>query len=148
MFEFIPDADQLSRVFSQAAAPAFFLGAVTGLVSILTSKLTSLMAELRSRDGKPDLNSLDLLRRAQLLHSAINFALASGMSTALLLLLLFAGGFYRIQHLYGAGILFGIATALVAGSLFQFYREIRIGLQEFRRLIPFKREEDRSSRNP
>ena len=80
------------------------------------------------------------------LHSAINFAPASGMSTALLLL--FAGGFYRIQHLYGAGLLFGIATALVGGSLFQFYREIRIGLQELRRPMPFKNEEDGSSRKP
>jgi hypothetical protein len=38
--------------------------------------------------------------------------------------------FFRLQHVYGAGILFALAVALLGGSLFRFSQEVRIGLSE------------------
>jgi hypothetical protein len=35
MLDFIPDAERLSQIFSQAIAPTFFLGAVAAFVSLM-----------------------------------------------------------------------------------------------------------------
>ena len=42
----------------------------------------------------------------------------------------FGSAFFRLQHIYGAGILFALAVALLGGSLFRFSQEVRIGLNE------------------
>jgi hypothetical protein len=54
-------------------------------------------------------------------------ALVSGMCTSLLLVVGFASAFLRLQHEYGAGILFALAVALLGGSLFRFSQEVRSG---------------------
>lgn len=129
------DPAKLASVFAQAASPAFFLGAVTGLVSILTSRLNGVMASLA--EGEPDRTARRALRRrARYLHSAINLALASGLATALLLAVAFIGAFFRFEHIYGAALLFLTATGLVAAALVQFYREVRVSLSEVDRLVP------------
>jgi hypothetical protein len=48
----------------------------------------------------------------------------------LLLVVGFGSAFFRLQHIYGAGILFALAVALLGGSLFRFSQEVRIGLNE------------------
>jgi hypothetical protein len=35
MLDFIPDAERLSQIFSQAIAPTFFLGAVAAFISLM-----------------------------------------------------------------------------------------------------------------
>src|SRR5215469_2809638 len=71
-----------------------------------------------------------LQRRAKLLNSATHLALASGICTSSLLVVGFASAFLRLQHEYGAGLLFLIAVGLLGGSLFRFGQEVRIGLSE------------------
>ena len=71
-----------------------------------------------------------LQRRASLLNSAVRLALLSGMCTALLLVVGFASAFLKLQHEYGAAVLFGIAICLLGASLFKFSQEVRIGLSE------------------
>jgi hypothetical protein len=39
--ELIPDIDRLTQIFSNAVAPAFFLGAVAAFVSLMMSRLAS-----------------------------------------------------------------------------------------------------------
>jgi hypothetical protein len=50
------------------------------------------------------------------------------MCTSLLLVVGFGSAFFRLKHVYGAGILFALAVALLGGSLFRFSQEVRIGL--------------------
>jgi hypothetical protein len=48
----------------------------------------------------------------------------------LLLVVGFASAFLRLQHVYGAGVLFAVAVALLGASLFRFGQEVKIGLTE------------------
>src|SRR5215831_20407782 len=89
-----PDAQQLSQVMSQATAPAFVLGAVAGFVSILLGRMTAVIDRIRSLNEIADEDTTRarlksdiprLRRRAKLLNSATQLALASGICTSLLL---------------------------------------------------------------
>src|SRR6516164_8765080 len=93
-----PDAVQLSHVISEATAPAFVLGAVAAFVSVLLTRLTAVVERIRHVNDisddeqsrarlKADLPRLR--RRARLLNNATRLALASGVCTALLLVVAF-----------------------------------------------------------
>ena len=134
-----PDAQQLSQLMSQATAPAFVLGAVAGFVSILLGRMTAVIDRIRSLNEIADDDTTRaqlksdiprLRQRAKLLNSAVHLALASGLSTSLLLVVGFLSAFLHLQHEYGAGALFLISIALLAGALFRFGQEVRIGLSE------------------
>ena len=139
MEHFVPDAVHLSQVMTEATAPAFVLGVVAGFVSILLARMTTVVDRIRSLNEIADHDSSRahlkadvprLRRRAQLLNSATRLALASGICTSLLLLVAFVSAFLRLQHIYGAGLLFGLAIALLGAALFRFSQEVKIGLSE------------------
>jgi Protein of unknown function (DUF2721) len=44
----VPTADQLSQIMSHAIAPAFLLGAVAAYISILLSRMTTVVDRIRS----------------------------------------------------------------------------------------------------
>ncbi len=48
----LPSTDQLSQLISQATAPAFLLGAVAGFISILTTRMASVLDRIRSLDTR------------------------------------------------------------------------------------------------
>jgi Protein of unknown function (DUF2721) len=134
-----PDVIQLSRVISEATAPAFVLGAVAAFVSILSTRLTSVVERIRhlndiaADDGsrshlKSDLPRLR--RRAGQLNDATRLALASGVCTSLLLVVAFGSAFLGLEHVYGAAPLFLLAVALLGASLFRFGQEVGMGLSE------------------
>jgi len=134
-----PDAIQLSQVISQATAPAFVLGAVAGFVSILLGRMTAVVERIRQLNEIADderarahlkADIPRLRRRLNLLNGATRLALASGVCTALLLVVGFGSAFLRLQHVYGAGILFFVAVALLGVSLFRFGQEVKIGISE------------------
>jgi hypothetical protein len=134
-----PDAIQLSRVISEATAPAFVLGAVAGFVSILLGRMTAVVERIRQLNEIADDETARahlkadiprLRRRLDLLNGATRLALASGVCTALLLVVGFGSAFLRLEHVYGAGILFFIAVALLGISLFRFGQEVKIGISE------------------
>jgi hypothetical protein len=60
----------------------------------------------------------------------MQLALASGICTALLLLVGFASAFIRLQHVYGAGLLFAVAILLLGTAQFRFRQEVIIGVSE------------------
>jgi hypothetical protein len=137
--DFVPDVQQISRLMAQATAPAFVLGAVAGFVSILLGRMTTVVDRIRSLNEiadddvtrahlKSDIPRLR--RRAELLNNATHLALASGICTSLLLVVGFASAFLKLEHEYGAALLFLFALGLLAGALFRFVQEVRIGLSE------------------
>jgi hypothetical protein len=134
-----PNAAQLSQVIAQATAPAFMLGAVAGFVSILVGRMNAVvdrvryLNEIADDDGarshlKADIQRLR--RRLRLLSSATRLALACGVCTSLLLCVGFGSALLRLQHVYGEGILFFVAVALIGTSLFKFGQEVAIGISE------------------
>jgi hypothetical protein len=137
MFQFIPDAARLAQIFSQAAAPTFFLGAVAGFISLMASRQSGVIDRIRELNAIPQSDQtrvhlkadLDRLRRrARLLNSGIVASLRGGVCATLLLAVLFVTEFMGLHYAYGAGLLFVIATAFVGFSLYRFAQEATIGL--------------------
>jgi hypothetical protein len=140
---FVPNATQLQAMFAQAAAPAFLLGGIAAFISILMSRITVLMAQIRGLNDIPasdtDRAKLKsgiphLKRRAFLLHRAAYLALLAGIATAFLLVVMAFFTFFGFQHIYGGGLLFGISVVLFIASLFNFAMEVRIALSELEQL--------------
>jgi Protein of unknown function (DUF2721) len=136
---FLPDPAQLSRIMSEAMAPAFVLGAVAGFVSILLGRLTAIVDRIRSLNDVSEDDSFRvhlksdlprLRRRAELLSNAAHLAILSGMCVGLLLITGFICAYFRLEHLYGAAPLFVVGVALLVAALFRFGQEVRIGLTE------------------
>jgi Protein of unknown function (DUF2721) len=139
MLNFIPDAERLVRIFSQATAPTFFLGAVAGFVSLMASRLSGVMDRVRALNAiadddhtrvhlKSDLERLR--RRAQFLNSGILASLCGGLCATLLLAILFITEFLGLKYAYGAALLFVIATGFLGFGLLRFAQEARISLSE------------------
>ena len=53
MFNFIPDAERLTQIFSQAIAPTFFR-AVAAFVSLMASRLSAVMMRLQTLNAITD----------------------------------------------------------------------------------------------
>ena len=137
--DLVPDAAHLSQLMSQATAPAFVLGAVAAFVAVLLGRMTNVLDRIRNLNEITDDDTARahlksdiprLRQRAKLLNSATYLALLSGICTSLLLVVGFASAFLRLQHEYGAGLLFAVAIALLGAALFRFAQEVRMGLAE------------------
>jgi hypothetical protein len=138
MPNFIPDAQRLSEIFSNAIAPTFFVGAVAAFVSLMTSRLSNVIERIRTLNAiadedarahlKVDLERLR--RRARFLNSGILAALRGGVCATLLLAIMFITGFLGLKHAYGAGLLFIIATCFLGFALIRFAQEARISLNK------------------
>jgi hypothetical protein len=134
-----PLAEQLSAIISQATAPAFLLGAMAGLISVLVGRLnriidrTNALTAVPSEDAarghlKMDIPRLE--RRAKLVNKAIEFAVISGIFTTLLVLIAFASAFLGIGHAYGAAFLFMLALGSFGVSLIYLWLEVRISVSQ------------------
>jgi len=136
VFDFVPDMERLSRIFTAATAPTFFLGAVAGFVSLMASRLSAITERARNLNAiadddharvhlKADLDRLR--RRASFLNSGILAALRGGLCATLLLAMIFVTEFVGLKYAYGAGMLFIVATSFLGFALFRFSQEAGIG---------------------
>jgi hypothetical protein len=130
--DLVPDIDRLAQIFSNAIAPAFFLGAVAAFVSLMMSRLAAVSERIKAisvlpdRDGAAAGSSIELgtlRRRARLLSDGIILSLGGGICATLLLAILFATQFFGLHHAYGAAVLFIAATLLLGVALFRFAQE-------------------------
>ena len=135
---FLPEPEQLAAIFSQALAPAFLLGAITiltgglstlGLHGRVIDRIRSLneIADSDSARGKLKADIPVLKLRAVLLQRAAYMTLTAGMTLILLLVIWVASALYgACKHIYGGGLLFGIACVLLGLSFYNFAREVKI----------------------
>jgi hypothetical protein len=130
--------DQLSLVISQAAAPAFILGAVASFLAVLTSHMNRIVDRARVIDAISDSDAdkahikalLPLLRsRARMVNRAIFWAVGSGISTCLLMIVAFGSAYFGVRHEQGAAILFTLSLGLFTASLIAYAREVRSALK-------------------
>jgi hypothetical protein len=128
----VPDIDRLTQIFSNAIAPAFFLGAVAAFVSLMMSRLAAVSERIKATRALPDQDGAAvgsgmalgaLTRRARLLSDGIILSLGGGMCATVLLAILFGSQFFGLRHAYGAALLFITATLLLGAALFRFAQE-------------------------
>ena len=135
-----PTVSQLSHVISQAAAPAFLLGALAAFIAVLISRLNRVIDRTIVLNGISDDDTVRyrlkadlprLMRRAIMLNRAIFWAVIGSISVTLLVIVAFATALLQFQHERGVAILFMVALGAFTVSLVDFAREVRIALSEF-----------------
>jgi hypothetical protein len=136
-----PTIDQLSNVIAHATAPAFLLGALSGFIAILITRLNRIIdqsASLQPGTGFGGAESkgrmLNLKRRASLINRAILWAVASSIATALLLIIAFFIAFFSLPHEFGVAVLFMTALVAFTVSLVSFANEVRLAVMDFEHL--------------
>jgi hypothetical protein len=136
----IPTVSQLSQVISQAAAPAFLLGALAAFIAVLIGRLnrivdrTILLNAIADDDAVKSRLKRDiprLLRRAAMTNRAILWAVIGSITINFMVVVGFVAAFFQIQHERGVAVLFMVSLGAFAISLIDFAREVRIALSEF-----------------
>lgn len=139
MLKDIITADQLSLVISQAAAPAFLLGAIASFLSVLVTHMSCIVDRSRIINAIPDSDPKkaelkghlpELRLRATLVIRAIYWAVGSGITTCLLMIVGFVAAYIGARHEPSAAILFTLALGLFTASLISFAREVRVALNQ------------------
>jgi len=130
-------SNQLSLVISQAAAPAFLLGAVAAFLSVLVAHLSRIIDRARMINAIPDDDSSKaalkatlphLKSRAILVNRAIYWAVACGISTCFLMIAGFGSAYFGFRHEPGAAILFTLSLGLFTFALISFAREVKLAM--------------------
>jgi hypothetical protein len=132
-----PTSSQFSLVISQAAAPAFLLGAVASFIMVLFSHLNRIIDRLRAINAIPDENATSAKLRATgpelkirviRVGWTIYCALGSGVATCFVIITAFASAYFGVRQELGAAIFFTVSLGLFTVSLISFGYEIRVGL--------------------
>jgi hypothetical protein len=106
LLDFVPDVQRLTSIFAQATAPTFFLGAVAAFVSLMSSRLSAVVARIRALNAIPQDDPerarlkddiARLRRRAALLNSGIVYSLIAGICATILLAILFTAEFFGMK---------------------------------------------------
>src|SRR5258705_9054780 len=101
-----PSVSQLSQVISQAAAPAFLLGALAAFIAGLISRLNRIVDRTMILNAIPDDDIVrcrlkadlpPLLRRAAMVNRAIFCAVGASISVTLLVIVAFITAFFELQ---------------------------------------------------
>jgi hypothetical protein len=134
-----PSISQLSNVISQAAAPAFLLGALAAFIALLISRLNRIidrsiyLNQISDQDQARSRLKADLprlVRRAAMINRAIFWAIMGSISIGIVIIVGFVSAFFEIRHERGVAILFVISVSAFIVSLMDFAREVRIALNE------------------
>jgi hypothetical protein len=134
-----PTVTELSQVISQVAAPAFLLGAVVSLISVLISRMAQVVDRACTLDALDDDTDTTaklksdiprLKRRAELLNKAVFFSTISAITTSLIIIFAFVSASFNIEYVYGVGILFILSVGFFTTALVNLAREIRMSLKD------------------
>ena len=133
----LPSVSQLSQVISQAAAPAFLLGALAAFIAVLISRFnrivdrTIVLNAIADNDAAKSRLKADLprlMRRAAVINRAIFWAVIGSITITLMVIVAFVSAFFQIQHERGVAVLFIISLGAFVVSLVDFAREVRMNL--------------------
>src|SRR3954463_2201406 len=102
-----PSVSQLSNVISQAAAPAFLLGALAAFIAVLISRLNRILDRTIVLNAIPE-NDVTrsrlkadmprLLRRASMVNRAIFWAVVGSITINLMVIVAFLSAFFQVEH--------------------------------------------------
>jgi hypothetical protein len=135
-----PSVNQLSQVISQAAAPAFLLGAQAAFIAVLISRMNRIIDRTMVLNSIPGADAVRsrlkadlprLMRRAALVNRAILWAVIGSIAACVLVIVAFASAFFQVQHERGVAVLFIVSLGAFTISLIDFAREVRMALSEF-----------------
>ena len=136
----MPSVSQLSQVISQAAAPAFLLGALAAFIAVLIGRLNRIIDRTIALNAIADDDAAKsrlkadiprLLRRAAMINRAIFWAVISSIAITSLVIVAFVSAFFHIQHERGVAVLFMLSLSAFTVALIDFAREVRVALSEF-----------------
>jgi hypothetical protein len=139
-----PTIAEFSKVISEAIAPAFILGALSGLMSVLSIRLNRVVDRHRQLESSVESDSTksshqvelsNLKRRATLLLDAIYWAIGGSLATIVLLIVSFVTAYLDLLHSFGTAILFSLALGLFGAALINFGREVRMGVRDPKNLV-------------
>ena len=134
-----PSVDQLGRIISDVAAPAFLLGAVAAFISVLISRINRVIDRSQFIHGIPEDDvrrsflKADLPRlrlRAKILNRSLLWAVVAAILTALIIIVAFVSALLHMAHEYGVAMLFMAALLTFCVSLVDLAREARISLHD------------------
>ena len=135
-----PSVNQLSQVISQAAAPAFLLGALAAFIAVLISRLNRIIDRTIVLNGIADDDTTKsrlkadlprMMRRAAIVNRAILWAVVGSIAVTVLVIVAFASAFFEVQHERGVAVLFMISLGAFTISLIDFAREVSMAVNEF-----------------
>lgn len=99
----LPSVSQLSQVISQAAAPAFLLGALAAFIAVLISRFnrivdrTIVLNAIADNDAAKSRLKADLprlMRRAAMINRAIFWAVIGSITITLMVIVAFVSAFF------------------------------------------------------
>ena len=131
----VADLQHLSQIISQATAPAFLLGAVSGLLGLLMARFGRIVDRIREVAGIAADDQLQARLRSELpplgqqlryINRAITFAVSSAICTTALVILAFASALLGFRHEPAVAWIFMLALGLMGASLFHFALELRL----------------------
>jgi hypothetical protein len=135
----LANLQHLSQVISQATAPAFLLGAVSGFLAVLITRFNRILDRIRALAGiaaddksqarlRSELPRLE--RQMRYMNGAIFFAVCSALCTTALVVLAFASALLGYRHEPVVAWVFILALGLMGVSLIYLALEVRFGLAE------------------
>lgn len=135
-----PSVTQISHVISQAAAPAFLLGALAAFIAVLMNRLNRIIDRSIYLNQIPDQDQSRsrlkqdlprLVRRAAMINRAIFWSIMGSIFISVVIVVGFVSAFFQVQHERGVAILFVVAVGAFMVSLVDFAREVRIAVTEY-----------------
>lgn len=134
--------DEITGVIGLATAPAFLLGAVAGLLSLLVGRLTRIgdlargLVVDRGRAGEPwkDVALREALRRAWYTRWAITLCVHSGLATGWMVVLVFVDALFGFHNSRSIALAFIAAMILFTTALIFLLLEIRLSVADLARI--------------
>jgi hypothetical protein len=133
----------IASTIQTAIAPVFLLAGISGILSVISSRLGRTIDRSRVLEGLYHsssgneharyVNELQLLdRRITYANSATTLCVASALAVCLVIILLFVGQLTGEPFANSVAALFVVAVLLLAGGLLSFLLEIRIAIRALR----------------